>query len=292
MSRATGHRKRNELKITIEPFRNASDYAACAEIQREVWRFSDIDIVPNATLRVLGEYGGILLGAYNNIGEMVGFVASFLGQDHGELVQHSHMLAVRAAYRNFDVGFKLKLMQRKEALRRKIHAIQWTFDPMQPVNAYFNLGKLGAWTRDYREDYYGESTSVLHRGLPTDRLVAHWDLDARSVRTRLDEGPPRHDLREDLERYPLVNSLVEVAPSVASPSPLKLDLGVAALLFEVPHNLPDLKTRNAAVALEWLGRMRQLFRTCFAKGYAATDFWVVEDDGRPRAFYFLQKPKA
>src|SRR5262249_19748390 len=134
MTRATGHRKRNELKIAIEPFRHAADYAACAEIQREVWRFADIDIVPTATLKVLGEYGGILFGAYNNIGEMIGFVASFLGQDEGELVQHSHMLAVRAAYRNFDVGFKLKQMQRKEALRRKIRTILWTFDPMQPVN--------------------------------------------------------------------------------------------------------------------------------------------------------------
>jgi predicted GNAT superfamily acetyltransferase len=292
MSRAAGHRKRSELKIAIEPFRHAADYAACAEIQREVWRFSDIDIVPTATLKVLGEYGGILLGAYNSIGEMVGFVASFLGQDEGDLIQHSHMLAVRAAYRNFDVAFKLKLMQRKEALRRKIRTIHWTFDPMQPVNAYFNLGKLGASTRDYREDYYGESSSVLHRGFPTDRFVTHWELESRSVRTRLDEGPPRHDLQEELERYPLANSLVEVGPMVAASSPLKLDLGSAGLLFEVPHNLPDIKTRNAAVALEWLGRMRQLFRTCFAKGYAATDFWTADDDGRPRAFYFLQKLKA
>jgi predicted GNAT superfamily acetyltransferase len=262
------------------------------EIQREVWRFEDIDIVPVPMLLAAAHCGGMNLGAYNSLGELVGFASSILGTDRGELIQHSHMLAVRPAYRNFDVGFKLKLAQRKEALKGKIRTITWTFDPMQPLNAYFNLGKLGAHATGYEEDFYGETTSTLHRGLPTDRLISRWDLPSDAVAARLESGPPRNDLRKLLRKYPLINRLIEVAPGMTSSSPVKLSFTEPEILFEVPYNLPEIKTRNLGVALEWQGKMRQVFRAYFKKGYAAMDFWVSEDDGHLRAFYFLEKPKA
>jgi chorismate synthase len=141
----------------------------------------------------------------------------------------------------------------------------------------------------YAENYYGESTSALHRGLPTDRLVTRWELDDEEVAQRLESGPPRHDLRKELKRYTLVNALNDVAPGMAVSSPLKLNGDAPELLFEVPYNLPDIKNRNLGVALEWQGKMRQFFRTYFKKGYVASDFWVAEDEGHLRAFYLLEK---
>jgi predicted GNAT superfamily acetyltransferase len=284
-------RKREEIKISIGPFRNSSDYNNCLEIQREVWRFEDIDIVPIATLMIIDQYGGILLGAYSSIGEMIGFVCSLLGVMNGEMVQHSHMLGVRTAYRNFNVGYKLKLAQRREALKRKTRTIAWTFDPMQPLNAYFNLGKLGARAGIYKENFYGETSSVLHRGLPTDRLLARWELDSKHVAARLDEGPPRHDLRKELRKIPCINTLSETTPGVTVCSALKLSCTAPEFLFEIPYNLPDIKIRYLGVALEWQGRIRQVFRAYFKKGYTATDFWTAEDEGHQRTFYLLQKKK-
>ncbi len=282
-------KKRGEIKMTIGSFRNLSDYDACMEIQREVWHIADIDVVP-VTLMVAAEReGGISLGAYNNLGEMIGFCWSILGIEHGEVLQHSHMLAVRAAYRNFDVGYRLKLAQRKETLRRKFNAITWTFDPMQPLNAYFNMGKLGTWSAAYFENFYGETTSSIQRGLPTDRFLTRWDLRNPLVEERLESGPPRRDLRKELKKYTAINNLEELAPGMTQSSPLKLNLSESQLLFEVPYNLPDIKARNLGVALEWQGKMRQVFRTYFKKGYTATDFWVAEDEGHLRAFYFLEK---
>lgn len=291
MTPAPRKKKRDELKVTIAGFRNAKDYSSCVDIQREVWKFEDVDVLPVPMLLVTDHCGGITLGAYNSLGEMIGFATSILGMDGGEIIQHSHMLAVRAAYRNFDVGYKLKLAQRKEALRRKIKVITWTFDPMMPLNAYFNLGKLGAWCGSYEENFYGETTSMLHRGLPTDRLFTRWELDSDAVRQRLESGPPRHDLRKDLKKFVRINELEEVAPGMTSSSAAKLNCTADQLLFEVPYNLPDIKSRNLGVALEWQGKMRQVFRSYFRKGYAATDFWVAEDEGHLRAFYFLEKRK-
>lgn len=289
MAQGTRRKRRGEIKLTIAPFQSQTDYKSAVDIQREVWKFDDIDIIPPSMLLASDRSGGISLGAYNTIGEMVGFVSSFLGMEGGILIQHSHMLAVRQAYRNFGVGYRLKLAQRKESLKRKIRRITWTFDPVQPVNAYFNLGKLGARSNVYAENFYGESSSVLHRGLPTDRLLARWDLDSAATVKRLETGAPRHELRKELKKLEVINRLEDVSPGMTTSSPVKLTSTADQLLFEVPYNLPTIKVRDLGVALEWQGKMRQVFRAYFKKGYIASDFWVGEEEGHLRAFYYLEK---
>jgi predicted GNAT superfamily acetyltransferase len=285
-------KRKDEIKVTIGPFRNLADYKACEDIQREVWHTQDIDIVPVPLLLAVDRTGGILLGAYSNLGDMIGFIFSILGSLDGRPIQHSYMMAVRVAYRNFDVGFKLKMAQRKEALKRKVALITSSFDPMQPLNAYFTLGKLGEWADTYEENYYGETTSLPDRGLPTDRLVTFWNLDSTAVVRRLELGPPRRDFRKELKHRAVINQLVEVAPGLMHSSPVKLNCTADQFLFEVPYNLPEIKNRDLGIALEWQGKMRQVFRHYFRKDYAALDFWVAEQDGHLRAFYLLEKKKA
>jgi predicted GNAT superfamily acetyltransferase len=284
-------KKKDEIKVSIAPFRNLADYKACEDIQKEVWHSQDIDVVPAPFLLAAAHTGGILLGAYNSLGDLIGFVFSILGVLNGEPIQHSYMLAVRMAYRNFDVGFKLKMAQRKEALKRKISVMTSSFDPMLPINAYFALGKLGAWTNAYEENFCGETTSQSDRGLPTDRLIVYWDLESHSVTRKIELGPQRHDFRRELKQRTLINHLIEIAPGMANCSPVKLNCTEEQFLFEVPYNLPEIKSRDLGVALEWQGKMRQVFRHYFKKDYTSTDFWVAEQDGRLRTFYFLEKKK-
>ncbi len=56
--------------------------------------------------------------------------------------------------------------------------IAWAFDPLQAGNARFNLVKLGATCGRYLDDMYGPRTDTLNLGVPTDRLIAEWDLNA------------------------------------------------------------------------------------------------------------------
>jgi predicted GNAT superfamily acetyltransferase len=284
-------KRKDEIKVTIAPFRSLADYKACGDIQREVWHSQDIDIIPVPMLLAANRTGGLLLGAFNSLGDLIGFAFSMLGFSNGKLVHYAHMLAVRVAYRNFDVAYKLKLAQRKEILKRKISLVTSTFDPMQPLNAYFTLGKLGGCANTYEEDFYGETTSLVDRGLPTDRVLAHWDLENDGVVRRLESGPPHHDIRKELKSRIVINSLVEVAPGIMNSSPVKLNCTADHFLFEVPYNLPEIKSRDLGIALEWQGKMRQVFRHYFKKDFAATDFWVAEQDGHLRAFYLLEKRK-
>jgi chorismate synthase len=282
-------KKKDEIKVTIAPFRGLADYKACEEIQREVWHFQDIDIVPVSLLLAMNRMGGILMGAFNSLGGLIGFAFSFPGMAEGKSVHHAHLLAVRMAYRNFDVGFKLKLAQRREVVKRKTERITSSFDPMQPAVAYFTLGKLGARAGVYEEDFCGETTSSADRGMPTDRILANWHLESPEVVRRLETGPERRDIRKELKQRPLINTLVEAAPGMMNSSPVKLNCTAGQFLFEVPYNLPEIKHRDLGIALEWQGKMRQVFKNYFKKNYAATDFWVAEQDGHLRAFYLLEK---
>ena len=99
------------------------------------------------------------------------------------------MLGVLPAYRDAGVGRSLKLQQREEALARGIELIEWTFDPLELKNAFFNIERLGAIVRRYCENQYGITTSPLHGGLPTDRCLAEWWL--ASPRARSDSGGRR-----------------------------------------------------------------------------------------------------
>lgn len=282
-------KRKDEIKVAIAPFRSLADFKACEDIQREVWHTQDIDVVPGPMLLAASRMGGVILGAYSSIGDLVGFVFSILAAEGSKTAQYSYMLAVRAAYRNFDVGFKLEMALRKESLKRKISLIHSSFDPMQPANAYFALGKLGSWADVYEENFCGETTSLLDRGLPTDRVLTHWDLEDAEVARRLEMGPPRRDIRKDLKQRPVINQLMEIAPGMMTCSPVKLNCTSNQFLFEIPYNLQEIKNRDLGIALEWQGKMRQVFRHYFRKNYVASDFWVIEQDGRLRAFYVLAK---
>jgi len=284
-------KRKDEIKVTVAPFRNKSDYEACEDIQQEVFGRRDIDVVPVPILVAANRSGGILLGAYSSLGDMIGFTFSILGTRDGKPVQHCCLVAVRTAYKNFDVGYKLQIALRKEALKRKIACVVCDFDPMQPLQSYFFLGKLGFRANIYEENLYGEAADQLDRGLPADRITAVWDLESSEVARRLEDGPPRHDFRKELKRVPVVNQLLESAPGLFISSPIKMDCAAEAFLFEVPYNIPEIKNRDLGAAMEWQRNLRQVFCGYFKKGYAATDFWAAEQDNRLRAGYLLEKQK-
>lgn len=157
------------------------DLDEVTKIQREVWNVADIDIAGRIQLRASQHAGGSVLVAEMEGGTLAGFAYAFPALEHGEAFWHSDMLAVRPAFRGGRVGQALKWAQREAARRRGIRRITWTFDPMQAGNAHLNLELLGVTAREYLSDFYGVTSSDLHHGLPTDRLLASWDLESPRV---------------------------------------------------------------------------------------------------------------
>ena len=163
------------------------EFRACVALQKEVWNFTDAELVPLRMFVVADKVGGQVMGAFDG-DIMVGFALSVPGTRTGHVYLHSHMLAVRKDHRNSGLGRRLKLLQREDALARGIELIEWTFDPLEIKNAYLNLEKLGAIVRRYTINQYGITSSPLQGGLPSDRLIAEWWLKSKRVETLLSKG--------------------------------------------------------------------------------------------------------
>jgi predicted GNAT superfamily acetyltransferase len=177
--------------VVIRSCHGLDELHACVALQKEVWNFSDAELVPLRMFVVAEKVGGQVMGAFEG-DEIVGFALSVPGTRSGQIYLHSHMLAVRKDHRNGGLGRRLKLLQREDALARGIDLIEWTFDPLEIKNSYLNIEKLGAVARRYNINQYGITSSPLQGGLPSDRLIAEWWLKSKRVETLLGTGknPP------------------------------------------------------------------------------------------------------
>lgn len=187
----------NADSILIRNCTSLDEMRACVSLQKEVWNFADIELVPLRIFVVAGKIGGQVVGAFAGE-ELVGFALAIPGFRGGHAYLHSQMLAVRQQYRNCGLGRRIKLFQRDDALAGGIELMEWTFDPLEIKNAYLNIEKLGAIARRYYVNQYGITSSPLQGGLPSDRLVAEWWLKSKRVENllRSQRGQPFETIRE------------------------------------------------------------------------------------------------
>lgn len=183
-------------EVNIRKCEALAEMQACFVLQKEVWKFSDADLVPVRMFVVASKIGGHVIGAFvhrddktDDESELIAFALAIPGMRNGHCYLHSHMLAVRQAYRNGGLGRRMKLYQRDDALARGFELMEWTFDPLEIKNAYLNIEKLGAIARRYNDNQYGITSSPLQGGLPTDRLVAEWWMKSKRVENMLADVP-------------------------------------------------------------------------------------------------------
>ena len=214
------------------------------QLQRDIWGVEDVDVYPALALKPHKEVGAILMGAFAE-GRMVGFVFGFPGILDGETIIHSDMLGVLPAYRSRNLAYLLKCAQRDAALARGVKRITWTFDPLQSRNAHLNFGKLGVIADRYYVDYYGTTSSFLHR-YGTDRLWVTWWLQSERVESRLQlKAAPRGD---DLIRE-------------------------RDIVIEIPREI-------TADHEHWRLTTREAFTRALDAGYIVEEFFVTDDIGR------------
>jgi predicted GNAT superfamily acetyltransferase len=226
--------------IELRALTETRQFQEAVELQKTVWGFNDVELLPVRLFVVATKVGGQAFGAYDGQ-RMVGFLLAIPGlKPGGGSFLHSHMLGVLAEYRNKGVGRLLKLRQREDALARGIGLVEWTFDPLELKNAFFNMERLGAIVRRYVENQYGTTTSPLHGGLPTDRCVAEWWLDSPHVEAVLAGPTPARAAMERIElpadidviRRDEARRAREIQKSVGTRLMSAFDRGLAVIGFE------------------------------------------------------------
>lgn len=166
--------------ITIEPLTDLEHLDEAVTLQKTIWGYRDLDVESRALLVVASRFAGQLFGAFDG-DRLIGIALAFFATSGSDLRLHSHRVGILPEYQDQGIGRRLKLAQREDALRRGIKIIEWTFDPLMWRNASFNLEKLGGIARRYIPNLYGITSSPLHGGLPTDRLLIEWELDSPRV---------------------------------------------------------------------------------------------------------------
>lgn len=240
--------------VSIREIRVVDEMRAAEQLQKEVWGIPDLDVVPLTQLVAAREAGGVLIGAFDG-DALVGFVYGFPSFERGQLAHHSHMLAVQPAYRNLDLGRRLKLAQRDQVRAQGIDLISWTFDPLQSLNAHFNFGKLGVVCDRYLPNFYGEEAASFLHQTGTDRLWVSWFVKRERVQT-------------------------QVAPSVTvieidsddSPRRNEFDVSLEQVAIEIPRSIDELLQRSRELAWRWREETRWAFTEALQAGYFVEAF--------------------
>ena len=235
--------------VTIQSIDDVAVMRAVEELQKEVWGIPDIEVVPLTQLVAAKEAGGTLIGAFD-AETLVGFVYGFPSFEYGQAAHHSHMLAVKTAYRNLDLGRRLKLAQREHVIRQGIAVMTWTFDPLQSLNAHFNFRKLGVVADRYLPDFYGaEASSFLHQ-TGTDRLWVSWWLTSDHVKKTISR-----------DRAPASFANDDVS-------------------IEIPGDINSLQQQEPHTAMKWREETRAAFTEAIREGYKVVGFEREKDIGR------------
>ena len=232
----------------IHQLATLEEFSAVVRLQREIWGFRDVELLPLRLFVVASKIGGQLLGAFDG-SKMVAFCLCIPGlKPDGKPYLHSHMLGVLPSYRNTGLGRKLKLKQREYALEQGIDLIEWTFDPLEIKNAFFNIERLGAIVRRYVRNQYGTTSSHLHGGLPTDRLIAEWWIQS-----------------------PRAVAAGEGEPSLGRVS--------AEARISVPADIADIRVKDPGLAREIQAGIGEQFNKHFERGLAVTGFEKNDTEG-------------
>jgi predicted GNAT superfamily acetyltransferase len=227
--------------LTMRNCTTLDEFRGCVALQQEVWGFSDAELVPLRIFSLAPKIGGQVVGAWD--GEtLVGFAMAIPGSRNGHPYLHSHMVAVKEGHRNSGLGRKIKLFQREDAIAQGFELMEWTFDPLEIKNAYFNLERLGAVARRYNVNQYGITNSPLQGFLPTDRLVAEWWMTSRRVQALLSTG-----------RYPAVMTKEKIT-----------------VPGEIYAWKADPATRSKAAQIQ--SQNRELFQSAFSRGLACLGY--------------------
>jgi chorismate synthase len=242
--------------VDIRPLASQADLRACVALQRRTWGEDFADVVPGSILKIAARLSGVVAGAFDRGGTLLGFVFGLTGVERGAIVHWSHMLGVAPEAQNQGIGRGLKEFQRLAVAKVGAKTIYWTFDPLVARNAHLNFNVLGVRATDYVQDMYGESASPLHRGIGTDRLIVSWPVEDALVEARRRE----------------------IASQVEGPDTIRI---------ETPADIAALQLSDMPAAREWRERMRGAFQKALAQGYGIQGFRVDADAGN--GYYLLRR---
>jgi predicted GNAT superfamily acetyltransferase len=267
--------KKEDVSSTIiRSIESIEGLEAVRKLEELVW--SKEEAVPvNQTMAAV-KNGGFVLGAFFEK-QLIGFQYSFSGFDGKSSYLCSHSLGIHPDFRKFGVGEKLKWAQKETAAVKGYNLITWTYDPLETVNGYLNLHKLGAVCSTYLENVYGEMDDKLNAGIPSDRFLVEWVINDSEKSSK----------SESENDYPLAFS-TRTEDGFLIPEKIDLNYRSRNIYVPVPGNFQVLKSYNLSLGITWREYTQKVFTHYFSLGWKAVDL-VIDRENPNQYNYLLQK---
>ena len=271
-------KNREPAAIAIRPIHDPAELRACQEVQRRTWGITeDGYVVPVATLAAASAYGGLVLGAFDG-DRLVGFSFAFRGVLNGTPILYSQLTGVLPEAQGGGAGRRIKQWQRAWAREQGLLLVAWAFDPLQAMNAHYNLVALGAVATHYHPNFYGPREDALNPGLPTDRLLCVWPT--------ADPIPPKPDPDDAEITFAVRSWRMHGSGRSGSVTPsVEIWEKARYIGIEIPRDLKTLRPHGPKLLEDWQAAIRLAFTEGFAAGYRAVTF----RRGDERAYYSLMK---
>jgi len=278
--------------VSMKKVNSIGEMHLVVELQQQIWGYGSQGTdypYPARALLALASSGGLVSMAFVG-NEPAGFALAWLGRlpETRELYLHSQLVGVIRKYRGQGLGVQLKGHQKDYALKEGIVRIGWTYDPLRATNAYFNLHKLGAVTRHYFSDYYGEMKSAFSLGQKSDRLWADWHIDSERVERHIQARDP---VKFSKKWGFAVRTQVRDADASMLKTPVELELDHTSrhVFVEIPTDFEQLCVVDLNLAEAWRETIRKALLHYLSSGYVADDFLFVSDDATRSAYYRLTR---
>jgi predicted GNAT superfamily acetyltransferase len=145
------------------------------------------------------------------------------------------------------------------------------------VNAHLNFNRLGVVVDDYVLNVYGDSSSPLHKGTPTDRFIAQWWMRSPDVLELLGADavpsatPPRLMHEPGRVDAPVVNTVTDDGTWLACTG-VDLTCGADELVIAIPAGYNEMLEREPGLGHDWRMASRQLFGRYLNGDYRVTGF--------------------
>ncbi len=236
--------------MEIETVMDPDKLKGMIPIIKSAWGMSTMDQLVKDMIAAMRFHGGLALIAMED-GKAVGMHFSFTGRRNGKIYLYSHMTGVLSDKKYSGIGFKLKMRQKEWAIENGFDLIAWTYDPLMDLNANFNIHKIGAISRTYLRNFYGDMEDSINYGIPSDRFVAEWWI----LDDKIEQKKPLINVNTVDEKQELN---AKELPDVIS--------------FKIPVDFLSIKRNDKDTALNIRLSTRAMIEDLFSDGFIVTDF--------------------
>lgn len=272
----------NEIAIT--PVGRES-WPACEQLVREVFEFTDAEVIPAWYMHTATLFGSIARVA--TLGDAtVGFGIAFPAVAGGPCL-FLNQLCVAPAHRSRGIALRLLAAIRDAARDERWETMRWTTNAINSQNLYLYLGRCRAQLVGYHPMMY-RGLLGRHSGMGAngDEVEIEWDLGANTPDDWFSRRQPQRDVIPETVAIP-TEPTGEDKLRIPTNEPSALDGAARSYWVEVPWDAERLYETRPRDCLAWREALRARIGTLLELGYVGTD--SVADPGERRSFIVFER---